>query len=110
VIYTRPSVNGALRYWHDVNHVLRRLDFGLVDELELSLWHLGELEAVGHERGSLVWLLLQADLTGQAYVQAFAKRFPFDQRRFVTGCVSAGFDNGLLSELRRGSTHETVRP
>ena len=39
-------------------------------------------------------------LTGQAYVQAFAARFPFDQRRFVTGCVTVGFDHGLLAELR----------
>ncbi|GFM17889.1 MULTISPECIES: hypothetical protein [Mycobacteriaceae] len=100
VIYTPPSVNGALRFWHDVNHIRRQLDFGLVDELELSLWHLGELEHAGHRPGSLVWRLLHADLTGQAYVQAFASRFPFDQRRFVTGCVTAGFDHGLLAELR----------
>lgn len=102
VIYSPPSVNGALRFWHDVNHVRRRLDFGLVDELELSLWHLGKLEDAGHAPGSLVWRLLHADLTGQAYVQAFAQRFPFDQRRFVTGCVTSGFDHGLLVELRHG--------
>jgi hypothetical protein len=100
VIYTPPSVNGALRFWHDVNHIRRGLTFDLVDELELSLWHLGELEAAGHDRGSLVWRLLHADLTGQAYVQAFARRFPFDQRHFVVGCVTAGFDHGLLHELR----------
>lgn len=102
VIYSPPSVNGALRFWHDVNHIRRQLDFGLVDELELSLWHLGELEKAGHPPGSLAWRLLHADLTGQAYVQAFACRFPFDQRRFVTGCVTAGFDHGLLAELRGG--------
>lgn len=101
VIYNPASVNGALRFWHDVNHVRRRLDFGLVDELELSLWHLDELENAGHSRDSLVWRLLHADLTGQAYVQAFAQRFPFDQHRFVTGCVTAGFDHGLLAELKR---------
>lgn len=99
-IYPSPNTNGALRFWHDVNHIRRQLDFGLVDELELSLWHLGELENAGHPPGSLVWRLLHADLTGQAYVQAFAHRFPFDQRRFVTGCVIAGFDHGLLAELR----------
>jgi hypothetical protein len=102
VIYTPARVNGALRFWHDVNHVRRQLDFGLVDELELSLWHLSELEKAGHPRGCLVWRLLHADLTGQAYVQAFARRFPFDQKRFVTGCVTAGFDHGLLAELRSG--------
>lgn len=103
-IYASSSINGALRFWHDVNHVRRHLDFGLVDELELSLWHLAELERAGHPRGSLVWRLLHADLTGQVYVQAFAQRFPFDQRRFVTGCVTAGFDHGLLVELRAGES------
>lgn len=102
VIYTAPSVNAALRFWHDVSHVRHGLTFELVDELELSLWHLDQLEDAGYERGSLVGQLLHADLTGQAYVQAFASRFPFDQRRFVTGCVTVGFDYGLLAELRRG--------
>ena len=102
IIYGSPTVNADLRFWHDVNHVRRRLSFELVDELELSLWHLAELEAAGHERGSLVWRLLHADLTGQTYVQAFAQRFPLDQQRFVSGCVTAGFDQGLLAELRRG--------
>lgn len=102
VIYSPPSVNGALRFWHDVNHIRRGLDFGLVDELELSIWHLGELEKAGYPPGSLAWRLLHADLTGQVYVQAFGRRFPFDQRRFVSGCVTAGFDNGLLAELRHG--------
>jgi hypothetical protein len=36
--------------------------------------------------------------------------FPLDQRRFVIGCVTAGFDHGVLDELRRETTHETVRP
>ena len=100
VIYADPTVNFALRFWHDVNHVRRSLDFGLVDELELSLWHLDELETAGHPRGCLVWRILHADLTGQAYVMAFARRFPMDQRRFVQECTTAGFDHGLLSELR----------
>jgi hypothetical protein len=37
-------------------------------------------------------------------VQAFAQRFQFDQQRFMTGCVAAGFDHGLLTELRAGDT------
>src|SRR5271167_4675063 len=44
VIYSAPSVNAALRFWHDVSHVRRGLTFELVDELELSLWHLDQLE------------------------------------------------------------------
>lgn len=102
VIHTPVSVHGALRFWHDVNHVSRRLDFGLICELELSLWHLGEVEKAGHPRDSLGWRLLHADLTRHSYVQAFDWRFPFDQRRLVTGCVTSGFDHGLLAELRCG--------
>jgi hypothetical protein len=60
------------------------------------------LEVAGHERGSLIWWLLHADLTGQLYVQAFAQRLPLNQRRFVGGRVTAGFDHGLLAELRSG--------
>lgn len=101
IIYGSPRINADLRFWHDVNHVRRDLNFGLVDELELSLWHLSELEYAGHPPGSLVWRLLHADLTGQVYVQAFAQRFPGDQRRFVRGCVSGVFEHELLRELRR---------
>jgi hypothetical protein len=102
VIYSMPSVNAALRFWHDANHVRRDLSFNLVDELELSLWHLHELESAGYPRASLVWQLLHADLTGQVYLQALSERFPLDQRLFVIGCVTAGFDYGVLDELRRG--------
>lgn len=59
------------------------------------------VEKACHRPGSVVWRLLHADLTGQAYVQAFAHRSPFDQHPFVTGCVTAGFDHGLLAELKR---------
>jgi hypothetical protein len=51
VIYTAPSVNGALRCWHDVSHVRRGLTFEFLDELELSIFHLDELEAAGYNRG-----------------------------------------------------------
>ncbi|MFH5230827.1 hypothetical protein [Antrihabitans spumae] len=101
VIYTDPLVNVGLRFWHDVNHARRGLSFELVDELELSLWHLDQLELAGFPRGGLEWQLLHADLTGQTYVQAFARRFPVDQRQFVNSCVTASFDHGLLVELRR---------
>lgn len=100
VIYTPVGFNGALCFWPDLNHVRRRLDFGLVDELELSLLHLGAI--VGHDPGTLVWCLLHADIARQAYVQAVTCCFHLDQRRFVSGCVTSGFDHGLLAALGRG--------
>ncbi len=105
VIYPDPAANFALRFWHDINHVRQGLSFNLIDELELNLWHLGELEAAGYKRGSLVWRLLHADLVGSGYVQALGRRFPHDQRRFITNCVQMGFDRGLLAELRHADEH-----
>lgn len=63
------QMNAESRFWHDINHVRRQPDFGLVDEPELPLWHLGELEHAGHQPG-MAWRLLPADLLGHAYVQA----------------------------------------
>ena len=101
-IYTTPEANVTMRFWHDVNHVRRGLSFELVDELELGLWHLAVLEEAGFERPSLPYRLLHADLIGQAQVMAFARRFPLEQERFVRGCLSDGFDAGVLAEARRG--------
>jgi hypothetical protein len=101
VIYTDPEVNYAMRFWHDVNHVRRRLSFELADELELALWHLSVLEGEGFTSDSTPWKLLHADLIGQATVMAYARRFPLDQQRFAEGCLAGGFDVGLLRELRR---------
>lgn len=101
VIFTSPSVNFAMRYWHDVNHVRRNLSFDLADELELSLWHLSVLEVSGFRRGTLVWQLLRADLVGQVYVMALSRRFPLDQARFAVDCADDGFDHGVLAEIRR---------
>jgi hypothetical protein len=101
VIFTGSSINFAMRYWHDVNHVRRNLSFDLIDELELSLWHLSVLEASGFGEDTLVWQLLHADLVGQVYVMALSRRFPLDQARFAGDCVGAGFDQGVLAEIRR---------
>jgi hypothetical protein len=100
VIFRPPSVNFAMRFWHDVSHVRRNLTFDLVDELELSLWHLSVLEAAGYPPSCLVWQLLHADLVGQVYVMSLTRRFPLDQRRFAEGCISASFDQAVLDEAR----------
>lgn len=101
IIFIDPAVNFAMRFWHDVNHVQRRLTFHLVDELELSLWHLSILEATGFRPDGLEWQLLHADLVGQVYVMSLNRRFPLDQLRFAEGCISSGFDRGVLAESRR---------
>ncbi|MDV8022219.1 hypothetical protein [Rhodococcus sp. IEGM 1330] len=101
VIFTSPEANIAHRFVHDVHHCRLGLDFGLIDELELAIWHLDQLEDAGYERGTLEWTLFHADLVGQIQINAFAKRFPDDQRQFGIDCAVLGFERGVLAELRR---------
>lgn len=99
-IYTDPKTNMAFRFWHDVSHVRQGLSFGLVDELELAIWHLHQLEQHGHGPGTVTWDLLRADLIGQIYVMGLVQRFPLVQDRFVLDCVRRGLDAGVLAECR----------
>jgi hypothetical protein len=100
VVYADAEVNFAMRFWHDVQHVRLGLTFELIDELELALWHLGVLEGEGFGPDTLVWKLLHADLVGSVYVMSLSRRFPLDQLRFAQGCVSGGFNQGVLNEVR----------
>ncbi len=99
-MFTEPSVNHALRFWHDVHHVQLNLSFDLVGELELALWLLGVATAAGIVKGSLTWRLLHADFVGQVYLLALSRRYPVVQWRFADGCIT-GLDRGVLSECRR---------
>lgn len=99
VIYTFPEINLALRFWHDVSHVLRGLDFTAPHELQLAQLQLQALERAGIERGSPPWRLLQADLVGQVYLSAVGRRFPVDQAVFVERCLTTGIDSAVLAEL-----------
>lgn len=101
VIYTRPEVNFAFRFWHDVSHVQHGLSFALEDELELALWHLGVLAGGGLSPESLAYRLFQADVLGQLFLIGLAGRFPFDQEEFVLGCAVVGLEAGVLTEIRR---------
>jgi hypothetical protein len=104
VAYATTEVNFALRFVHDATHVRQRLSFALTDELELALWHLDQLEAAGFGSGSPVWQLLHADLLGSVYVMSLGRRFPSDQLRFASGCLSEGFDRTVLDEIRHART------
>lgn len=108
VIYLEPSDNLAFRFWHDVHHVQLGLSFALPDELELALWHLDQLQAAGHPRGTLTYQLLEADLVGQVLIMAVGGRFPFDQMTFVQACADGGLTTGVLAELRRIPTADPL--
>lgn len=101
VIYTRPDVNYAFRFWHDISHVQHGLSFELPDELELALWHLDVLRRGSVAPGDLQYRLLEADLVGQLLLMGLAKRFPYDQESFVLDCAERGLEQGLLAEIRR---------
>lgn len=101
VIYDSPEVNFAFRFWHDVSHVQHGLSFALEDELELALWHLDVLERAGVAHESIAYRLLQADLLGQLLLMGLAGRFPFDQEEFVLTSAFLGWEQGLLTEVRR---------
>jgi hypothetical protein len=99
VIYAFPEVNLALRYWHDVSHVMRGLDFTAPKELQLAQLQLRALEQAGIESGSLTWRLLQADLVGQVFLSAIGGRFPVDQVTFVERALTIGIEAAVLAEL-----------
>lgn len=100
-VFGDPVVNIAFRFWHDVHHVRLGLSFELPDELELALWHLGELERAGFGTASLEYALLEADAVGQVLLMGLARRFPFNQAVFARTCVERGLAEGLAAELRR---------
>ena len=99
VIYSQPLVNVALRYWHDVSHVLRGLDFTPPQELRLAELHLGVLAGAGYGPETVVWRLLHADLVGQVYLSAVGGRFPLDQALFVRRALDEGLEAAVLAEL-----------
>lgn len=100
-IYLTPEENVKFRFWHDTSHVARGLSFRLEDEWELSLWHLDQLRVAGFGPGTLEYELLRTDVVGQVIVQALIQRFPYDQGLFTLHCLEAGFDAGILAEVRR---------
>ncbi|GAC54472.1 hypothetical protein HGA01_18080 [Gordonia amicalis] len=104
VILTSPDANFAWRFVHDVTHVERGLSFSLPDEYELALWHLSELEREGFGPHSLEYAFLKADTLGQVIINAVARRFPADQELFDLECQRYGFEQGILREIRRGSS------
>ena len=109
VIYMTAEANLAFRFIHDVHHVQFGLSFQVVDELDLALWHLGQLEGEGFDRQDVPWRMLHADLIGQAQLVAVSGSFPTDQRRFVGRCLIGGFERGLIGEAREIGHHSGQR-
>lgn len=87
-IYTRPEVNHACRYWHDMMHCVHGLDFSLVSEIQVGriqsdavMRHFG--------KGSVEHLMMLADTVGQSIYESANGCFPENQREFVYNWVTA---------------------
>jgi hypothetical protein len=100
-IFTRPQLNWAFRFVHDLEHVRCHLSFSTLDELQVGAHHLEALRAAGYGPGSLEHKLLHADTVAQTYCFALLGRFPYNQRRFDFDCVKHGVDAAVELEAVR---------
>lgn len=101
--------NMALRFWHDIHHVLLGLDFTTINELELGLWHLDEMRKAGFKPDDLAYQMMELDILGQNYLVATAGRFPYKQRKFVKHCLEVGLHQGVLDEYKLAYDEEVVK-
>lgn len=97
-IYGTVETNHALRFVHDVNHVLYFLDFVLHDELELARRHLELLRGLGFLPGSLEYRIVEADFVGQAQCAHRVGHFPENQALFVRRCLVLGAEAAISLE------------
>lgn len=81
-IYSRPSVNHAFRFWHDMMHCHERLTMSYPDEVLLGL-HAGKIVARHFGTDSLEYRLFMADTVGQSTHEHLTGAFPQDQLRFA---------------------------
>lgn len=85
-VYGDPSVNYAFRAWHDWCHWYGNHDFSLAGETgtcemqcEQLISHFGDTERTRH------WCtVIRAEIVGQGLYYHRHKRFPEDQRAFVS--------------------------
>lgn len=81
-IYTRPSVNHAFRFWHDMMHCHERLTMSYHDEVLLGL-HSAKQVAFRFGAQSLEYKLFVADTIGQSTHEHLTGAFPQDQLSFA---------------------------
>jgi hypothetical protein len=101
VIFTSPSVNHAMRYWHDTRHVWLGADFSTEGELTVAACHLARAREEGLGQDSLEYRLLQADTVGQTLFVARTHSFVVHQLQFAIDCVRLSFDQAIEREVLR---------
>lgn len=78
-IYGDPSVNYAMRAWHDSLHRKLSADFSLAGETRVALEHCRLIESDGLAR--IIW----AEVVGQAEFFERFGQFPENQVEFILG-------------------------
>lgn len=95
-IYSTLDGNLACRFWHDCAHVRRGRGFSTAAELDMALWQLGQLEAVGLPRKSVPWWLLYSDTVGQTLHASALGRFPDNQWQFAVDVLTFGVEDAIV--------------
>lgn len=88
-VYTTPAANHAFRFWHDILHVTKGLQFDTMDEIEIGIM---QTKAVQAEFGkdSLEAKIMLADTVGQSlYAQMNNGEFPDNQVSYVWTLIQA---------------------
>lgn len=83
-IYGSPTINYAVRAWHDSLHIKHRLDFIEACECAVGLLQVAAISGAYEKR--LIW----ADTIGQTEYYARYGEFVCDQRAFVLAYIAAG--------------------
>lgn len=98
-IFRSPATNYALRFWHDMVHVIHGTDFSPAGERRAGEIHLRVLrEDYGVSTGSLVGRLMWLDSIGQYACHDTVGVFPEDQRRFATIALRSGLKAAIRVE------------
>lgn len=97
-----PEVTHALRFVHDVSHVMTGLTFDMHDEIQLALIQLKGFAAHGLSEHSLEYQLLYADHVGQSMCMLVTRKFVSDQSKFILDVLSYGLDEAIVREMHRG--------
>ena len=100
-IYGSPTINHAMRFWHDTEHVRLSLNFEADDEMTLGVHHLEALRREGFGAHSIEHQLLHADTIGQTLCLAVLRRFPTDQKQFCATAVRWGVQAAVERERGR---------
>jgi len=107
-IFVSPSVNWAMRFWHDTRHIWLRADFSTEGELAVASCHLARAKAEGFGRGSLEYALLQADTVGQTLYVTRSHRLVTHQLQFALDCALLSLDQAIEREMLRSVVEGTA--